>query len=136
MEGWCACSRLRALKPMYTVSGSICVLHEDLKWDAALGKVRCATVRCKLCRACRGYGFRNLISRPISPEKIQGDPHMMVSCVPQYVSSWPIDSRLVTIVGLPPKDPPDDDDENEQDEENDEEDNEDEEPAVVGPDEC
>jgi len=61
---------------------------------------------------------------------------MMVSCVPQYVSSWPIDSRLVTIVGLPPKDPPDDDDENEQDEENDEEDNEDEEPAVVEPDEC
>ena len=46
------------------------------------------------------------------------------------------DSRLVTIVGLPPKDPPDDDDENEQDEENDEEDNEDEEPAVVEPDEC
>jgi hypothetical protein len=56
--------------------------------------------------------------------------------MPQYVSSWPIDSRLVTIVGLPPNDPPDDDDENEQDEENDEEDNEDEEPAVVGPDEC
>ncbi len=62
---------------------------------------------------------------------------MMISRVPQYVSAWPIDSSLATIVGLPPKDPPDDDDENEQDEEDDEEDDEDDEPAVIRePDEC
>ncbi len=62
---------------------------------------------------------------------------MIISRMPQYVSPWAIDSRFVTIVGLPPKDPPDDDDENEQDEEDDEEGSEDEEPAVVRePDEC
>ncbi len=45
------------------------------------------------------------------------------------------DASLVTIMGLPPKDPQDDGDENEDDEEDDDE--EDEEPAVVRePDEC
>jgi hypothetical protein len=50
---------------------------------------------------------------------------MMTSRARQEVPAWPIDSSLVTIVGLLPKDPPDD------------EDDEDEEPAVVRePDEC
>ena len=41
---------------------------------------------------------------------------------------WLIHSSLVTIKGLPPKDPDDDDDENEEDEEDD---GEEEEPAVI-----
>jgi hypothetical protein len=35
----------------------------------------------------------------------------------QEVPAWPIDSGLVTILGLPPKDPDDDDDEDEEDDE-------------------
>jgi hypothetical protein len=58
---------------------------------------------------------------------------MIISRVPQKRSDWPIVASLVTIVGLPPKDPPDD--ENEEDEDDDDE--EDEEPAVIRePDEC
>jgi hypothetical protein len=59
----------------------------------------------------------------------------MISRVHQRVSAWLIDSSLVTIMGLPPKDPDDDDDENEEDDEDDGE--EEEEPAVIRePDEC
>jgi len=54
---------------------------------------------------------------------------MMTSRARQEVSAWSIDSSLVTILGLPPKDPHDDDDENEEDEENDDEEEED--PAVI-----
>jgi hypothetical protein len=58
----------------------------------------------------------------------------MISPVQQKVSAWLIDSSLVPIMGLPPKDPDDDDDENEEDEEDDDEE---EEPAVIRePDEC
>jgi hypothetical protein len=60
---------------------------------------------------------------------------MMISRIPQNGSVWLIDSGLVTIVGVPPKDPHDDDDENEEDEEDDDE--QDEEPVVIRePDEC
>ncbi len=60
---------------------------------------------------------------------------MIISRVPQKRSDWPIVASLVTILGLPPKDPPDDDDENEEDEDDDDE--EDEQPAVIRePDEC
>jgi hypothetical protein len=60
---------------------------------------------------------------------------MIISRVPQKRSVCPIVASLMTIVGLPPKDPPDDDDDNEEDEEGDNE--EDEEPAVIRePDEC
>ena len=60
---------------------------------------------------------------------------MIISRVPQKRSDWPIVASLVTIVGLPPKDPPDDDDDNEEDEACDNE--QDEEPAVIRePDEC
>jgi hypothetical protein len=52
----------------------------------------------------------------------------MISRVPQKVSAWLIDLSLVTIMGLPPKDPHDDDDENEEDEEDD---GEEEERAVI-----
>ena len=52
----------------------------------------------------------------------------MISRVQQKVSAWLIDSSLVTIMGLPPKDPDDDDDENEEGEEDD---GEEEEPAVI-----
>jgi hypothetical protein len=52
----------------------------------------------------------------------------MISPVQQKVSAWSIDSSLVTIRDLPPKDPDDDDDENEEDEEDD---GEEEEPAVI-----
>jgi hypothetical protein len=49
----------------------------------------------------------------------------MISRIPQNGSAWLVFSNLVTIAGLPPKDPPGDDDE------------EDEEPAVIRePDEC
>ena len=59
---------------------------------------------------------------------------MIISRIPQKSSDWLIAASLVTIVGVPPKDPPDDD-ENEEDEDNDNED--DEEPAVIRePDEC
>jgi hypothetical protein len=58
----------------------------------------------------------------------------MISPIQQKVSAWFIDSCLVTIMELPPKDPEDDEDENEQD---DEDDGEEEEPAVIRePDEC
>jgi hypothetical protein len=54
----------------------------------------------------------------------------MSSPIQQKVSAWFIDSCLVTIMELPPKDPEDDEDENE-------EDDEEEEPAVIRePDEC
>jgi hypothetical protein len=53
---------------------------------------------------------------------------MMTSRARQEVPAWSIDSNLVTILGLPPKDPDDDDDE---DEEEDDEDEGEEEPAVV-----
>jgi hypothetical protein len=52
----------------------------------------------------------------------------MISPVQQKVSAWLIGSSLVTIMGLPPKDPDDDDDENEEDEEDDDEEVE---PAVI-----
>jgi hypothetical protein len=59
----------------------------------------------------------------------------MISRVPQKVPTWLVDSSLVTIMGLPPKDPHDDDDDDEEDEEGDDE--EEEEPAVIRePDEC
>ena len=59
----------------------------------------------------------------------------MVTRLPQRVLDRLFDASLVTIMGLPPKDPHDDDDENEGDEEDDDE--EDEEPAVIRePDEC
>ena len=59
----------------------------------------------------------------------------MISRVPQKVFARLINSSLVTVMDLPPKDPPDDDDENEEDEEDDGE--EEEEPAVIRePDEC
>ena len=53
----------------------------------------------------------------------------MISRVPQKVSTWLVDSSLVTVIGLPPKDPHDDENEDEKDEENDGEDEE--EPAVI-----
>jgi hypothetical protein len=52
---------------------------------------------------------------------------MMTSRARQEVPAWPIDSSLVTILGLPPKDPDDDDDEDEEDDEDEGE----EEPAVI-----
>jgi hypothetical protein len=56
----------------------------------------------------------------------------MISRVQQKVSAWLIHSRLVPIMGLPPKDPDDDEDENEEDDGEEEE-----EPAVIRePDEC
>jgi hypothetical protein len=59
----------------------------------------------------------------------------MMSRVPLPVSLWRIDRRLITIVGLPPKDPHKDEEENEEDEDEDDEANE--EPAVIRePDEC
>jgi hypothetical protein len=58
----------------------------------------------------------------------------MISRVPQKFSAWLIDSSVVTVMGLPPKDPHDDD-ENEEDEQDDSK--EEEEPAVIRePDEC
>ena len=41
----------------------------------------------------------------------------LISCIHQKVSAWLINSSLVTIMRLPPKEP--DDDENEEDEEDD-----------------
>jgi hypothetical protein len=58
----------------------------------------------------------------------------MILRVSQRVSDGLFDASLITILGLPPKDPHDDENE-EDDEENDDE--EDEEPAVIRePDEC
>ncbi|HEY2526425.1 MAG TPA: hypothetical protein VGJ20_00550 [Xanthobacteraceae bacterium] len=57
---------------------------------------------------------------------------MMISRIPQKSSDWLNLSSLVTIEGLPPKDPPDDNDEDEEGEEDDDEDNEEDgEPAVI-----
>jgi hypothetical protein len=53
----------------------------------------------------------------------------MISRVPQKVPTWLVHSSLVTIMGLPPKDPHDDDDDDKEDEEGDDE--EEEEPAVI-----
>jgi hypothetical protein len=52
----------------------------------------------------------------------------MISHISQSASDWLVKLSLVTVMGLPPKDP-DDDDENEEDEEDDDE--EQEEPAVI-----
>jgi hypothetical protein len=58
----------------------------------------------------------------------------MISRVQQKVSASLIHSRLVPMMGLPPRDPDDDEDENEED---DEDGGEEEEPAVIRePDEC
>jgi hypothetical protein len=58
----------------------------------------------------------------------------MILRVPQRISDRLFDASLITIMGLPPKDPHDDD-ENEEGEEDDDE--EDEEPAVIRePDDC
>ena len=51
---------------------------------------------------------------------------MITSLARQEIPAWSIGSSLVTVLGLPPKDPDDDDDEDEG-----EEDNEDEEPGVI-----
>ena len=57
----------------------------------------------------------------------------MTSRVPQNGSTWLVESSLVTLMGLPPKNPQNDEDE--EDEEDDDE--EEEEPAVIRePDEC
>ena len=53
------------------------------------------------------------------------EAHMMTSRARQ--DAWSIDHELLTILGLPPKDPDDDDDEDEEDDEDEGE----EEPAVV-----
>ncbi len=56
----------------------------------------------------------------------------MISRISHNVSAWLVESSLVTIMGLPPKDPDDDDDEDEEDDEEDEdEDEQEEEPAVI-----
>jgi hypothetical protein len=52
----------------------------------------------------------------------------MISRIPQKISDWLMDSSLVTVMDVPPRDP-DDDDENEGDEEDDDEG--DTEPAVM-----
>ena len=53
---------------------------------------------------------------------------MMISRACRELPIWSMDSSLVTVLGLPPKDPDDDDDD--EDEEDDEDEGE-EEPAVV-----
>jgi hypothetical protein len=53
----------------------------------------------------------------------------MISHIPQSASDWLVELSLVTVMGLPPKDPDDDDDENEEDEEDDDE--EQEAPSVI-----
>ena len=45
----------------------------------------------------------------------------MISRVPQKGSAWLAKSSLVTLMGLPPKNPQNDDDEDEEDEEDDDE---------------
>ena len=54
---------------------------------------------------------------------------------PKKASDWLISSRVVSAIGVPPRDPPDPDEDNEEDEED--QDKKDEEPAVIRePDEC
>jgi hypothetical protein len=55
------------------------------------------------------------------------EAHMMTSRARQELPVWSIDTNLVTVLGLPPKDPDDDDDEDEEDDEGEGE----EEPSVV-----
>ena len=56
----------------------------------------------------------------------------MISHIPQSASDWLVELSLVTVMGLPPKDPDDDDEENEEDEEDEEDDDEEkEEPSVI-----
>ena len=45
----------------------------------------------------------------------------MISHRPQSASDWLVELRLVTVMGLPPKDPDDDDDENEEDDDEEQE---------------
>ena len=52
---------------------------------------------------------------------------MLTSRARQELPAWPIGSSIVTVLGLPPKDPDDDDDEDDEDNEDEGE----EEPAVV-----
>ena len=52
---------------------------------------------------------------------------MLTSRARQELPAWPIGSSIVTVLGLPPKDPDDNDDEDEEDDEDEGE----EEPAVV-----
>jgi hypothetical protein len=54
----------------------------------------------------------------------------MTSCIPENVSTWLVDWRIVTLMGntMPPRDPSEDDDEDEEDEEDEDRH---EEPAVV-----
>ena len=54
----------------------------------------------------------------------------MISPVPQKVSAC-LDSSLVPVMDLPPKDPEDNEDENEEDDEDDGDDGEEEEAAVI-----
>jgi hypothetical protein len=53
----------------------------------------------------------------------------MISHTLQSASDWLVELSLVTVMGLPPKDPDDDDDENEEDKEDDDE--EQEAPSVI-----
>ena len=55
----------------------------------------------------------------------------MISHIPQSASDWLVELSLVTVMGLPPKDPDDDDDENEEDKEDDDDDEEQEAPSVI-----
>jgi hypothetical protein len=56
----------------------------------------------------------------------------MISHIPQSVSDWLVELSLVTVMGLPPKDPDNDDDENEEDEDDDDDDDEEQEvPSVI-----
>jgi len=54
---------------------------------------------------------------------------MITSSARQEIPAWSIGASLVTVLGLPPKDPDDDDDEDEGEE--DDEDEDEEEPAVI-----
>jgi hypothetical protein len=59
----------------------------------------------------------------------------MISRAAQKIATWLVDSSLIAVMGLLPKNPHDDDDEDEEDKEDDHE--EEEEPAVIRePDEC
>jgi hypothetical protein len=44
----------------------------------------------------------------------------MISHTPQSASDWLVELSLVTVMGLPPKDPDDDDDKNEEDDDDEE----------------
>jgi hypothetical protein len=74
--------------------------------------------------------------RAIIPFESIKEVNMMTSRVREKAPAWSIESSLVAILGLPPKDPDHSgDDENEEDEDEDNE--EDEEPGVIRePDEC